>query len=164
RHASVFSPPALDRLDRLIRLDDPDALAARYIAAHGSEAYGRAFTKILADPLTAHLRMTPQEQLAVQEAVAADAARTMAVGTGSAGQFGTPIQTDPTISLVGSGALCPIRQYCTVRPCISDTLRLVSSDGTTAAYAAELTEASDNSPTLAQPIVDTAKGQAFVPY
>jgi predicted phage gp36 major capsid-like protein len=32
-----------------------------------------------------------------------------------------------------------------------------------AAYAAELTEASDNSPTLAQPVVDTAKGSGVRP-
>jgi HK97 family phage major capsid protein len=40
----------------------------------------------------------------------------------------------------------------------------VSSAGVTAAYAAEATEASDNSPTLAQPIITPQRGQCFVPF
>jgi HK97 family phage major capsid protein len=40
----------------------------------------------------------------------------------------------------------------------------VSSAGVTAEFAAELTETTDNSPTLAQPTVSTEKAQAWVPF
>ena len=40
----------------------------------------------------------------------------------------------------------------------------VTSAGVTAGYAAEATEASDNSPTLGQPIVQAEKAQAFIPF
>lgn len=160
----VLTAQAADRLDEVVRLPDHAGLAGRYLAAVDNPDYGPAFTKILENPQTAHLRMTPKEQLAVQEVVAADQARTMSVGTTTAGGFGIPLQIDPTITLVGSGALNPVREFATVRSCISDTLRLVSSDGVVAAYAAELTAATDNSPTLAQPTIDLAKGQAWIPY
>jgi HK97 family phage major capsid protein len=161
---SALTSQAQDRLDQLIRTNDPGSLGARYLAAVADPDYKTAFVKILQNPASAHLRMTQKEQLAVEEVVLADSMRTMSVGTTTAGGFGIPIEIDPTINLVGSGALCPVRDYATVRTCVSDTLRLVSSDGITAGYTAELTEATDASPTLAQPVVDTAKGQAFVPY
>ena len=42
--------------------------------------------------------------------------------------------------------------------------RGISSDGVTAAYGAEPSVASDGSPTLAQPVVTTAKWKVFVPF
>jgi hypothetical protein len=40
----------------------------------------------------------------------------------------------------------------------------VSSDGVTAAYVAEAAEATDASPTLAQPVITTQQGRAFIPF
>jgi predicted phage gp36 major capsid-like protein len=112
---------------------DRPALGARYLAAVGDSHYATAFAKILANPGTANLRMTPREQAAVQEVVAADEMRTMVVRTTTAGGFGVPFELDPTITLLGSGALNPVREFATVRTIATDQLKLVSSDGVVAA-------------------------------
>ena len=100
----------------------------------------------------------------MQEVVAAEEARALGVATGGTGGFGIPIEIDPTINLLGAGALNPVRQYATVRTMSSLQLRLISADQVVAAYAAEGTEASDNSPTLVQPTLTAARGQAFIPF
>lgn len=155
---------AVDRLDVALRLNDPMGLGARYVAAVADPHYASAFMKILAHPMDAQYRMSREEVESVRRVTEAEEQRAMSVGTTTAGGFGIPILIDPTLTLVGSGALCPVRDYARVETITSDTLRLVATDGVTAAYAAEATEASDNSPVLAQPVVDTAKGQAFVPF
>jgi HK97 family phage major capsid protein len=164
RHSDVLGAEGSDRLDTLIRRDDPAGLASRYLAAVGNPDYKRAFAKIIKNPADAHLRMTREEQLSVQEVVAAEESRAMAEGTGSTGGFGIPIEIDPTINILGAGALNPVRKYATVRAMSTLQLRLVSADQVTAAYVAEATEATDNSPTLAQPILTAAKGHAFIPF
>jgi HK97 family phage major capsid protein len=163
-HQHALNAEASDRLDKLLRSDDPAGLGGRYLAAVGAPAYKRAFAKILKNPSDAHLRMTTEEQLAVQEVVAAEEARAMGSATGSAGGFGIPIEIDPTINLLGAGALNPIRQYATVRAMSSLTLRLVSADQVAASYTAEAAEVADSSPTLTQPTLTAAKGHAFIPY
>jgi HK97 family phage major capsid protein len=155
---------AADRMDTLVRKDDPLTLGARYLTAVGDPIYAQAFAKILKDPQHAHLRMSREEQTAVQAVVQAEEARAMSSGTGSAGGFGLPIQIDPGINLLGTGALNPVREYATVRTMESLTLRLVSPDQVTASYLAEASPASDNSPTLAQPTITAARGTAFVPF
>src|SRR5262249_10496609 len=127
-------------------------------------SYEKAFEKLLRYPQDAHLRFTREEADAVRLVTEAEEMRTLSVGVTTAGGFGVPFSLDPTITLVGAGALCPVRQYARVETIATDKLNLIASDGVTAAYAAELTEASDNSPVLAQPVVDTAKGQAFIPF
>jgi HK97 family phage major capsid protein len=108
--------------------------------------------------------MSREEQLSVQEVVAAEEARAMGVGSGATGGFGIPIEIDPTITLEGAGALNPVRQYATVRPMSTLQLRLVSADQVAANYAAEAAEVADSSPTLTQPTLTAARGQAFIPY
>jgi HK97 family phage major capsid protein len=159
-----LSSEAAGRMDTLVRKDDPLTLGARYLAAVGDPVYAQAFGKILKDPQHAHLRMSREEQTAVQQVVQAEEARAMAGGTGSTGGFGLPIQIDPTINLLGAGALNPVRQYATVRTMESLTLRLVSADQVTAGYLAEAAPATDNSPTLAQPTITAARGTAFIPF
>jgi HK97 family phage major capsid protein len=164
RHQHALNAEASDRLDGLLRHDDPAGFGARYLAAVGNPHYKTAFVKILSNPDTAHLRMSREEQLSVQEVVAAEEVRAMGVGTGSTGGFGIPIEIDPTITLEGAGALNPVRQYATVRPMSTLQLRLVSADQVAANYAAEAAEVADSSPTLTQPTLTAARGQAFIPY
>jgi len=163
-HQHALNAEASDRLDNLLRHNDPAGMGGRYLAAVGDPNYKTAFTKILKNPMDAHLRMTTQEQLSVQEVVAAEEARAMGVATGATGGFGIPIEIDPTINLLGAGALNPVRQYATVRTMSSLQLRLISADQVSAGYVAEGTESSDNSPTLVQPTVTAARGQAFIPF
>jgi HK97 family phage major capsid protein len=107
--------------------------------------------------------MSDDERDAVQQMHLAEKQRTMIEGTGSAGGYALPITVDPTLNLMSSGTVNPIRQLATVRTISTRELRLLATDGVTSAYAAELTEASDNSPTLAQPDLFAERFQSFVP-
>jgi HK97 family phage major capsid protein len=157
---------AVDRVDHVLRNGDaPFGLDANYIAAHGSAEYERAFAKILQYGDGAVLRMTSEEQTAVQKATHAEQYRTaMAEGTGSTGGFGIPIAIDPTINLSSNGAINPIRALAEVRSMSTRELRLVSSDGVVAQYQAEAATAIDNSPTLAQPTLIASRCTSFVPF
>jgi HK97 family phage major capsid protein len=165
--APTSSPAeAADRVDGVLRgADAPYGLDARYIETHGSAEYERAFAKLLRWGDGAALRMTREEQTAVQNANAAEEMRTaMAEGTGSTGGFGIPIAIDPTINLSSNGAINPVRQLATVRTMATRELRLVASDGVVAQYQAEAAEALDNSPTLAQPVITAQRCTSFVPF
>ena len=70
-------------------------MAGRYIAAVGSRDYASAFFRMLADPLHAHVTMTPRETLAMREV--ADAYRAMNIGTPGQGGYQVPLEVDPTI-------------------------------------------------------------------
>src|SRR5207342_3277102 len=111
-----------------------------------------------------HLRFTPREVEAVRLVAAVDAERALNVTTGSAGQFAIPFALDPTILLSSAGVISPIRQVARQVTIATTTWKGVSSDGVTAAFSAEATEASDNTPVLAQPSITTQKAQAFIPF
>jgi HK97 family phage major capsid protein len=167
RHAGTLSARAADTLETMVRSTDPRVnmagFAGRYIDAVADPDYLQAFTKLVQDPASGHLRMTHAEVAALQHVNEVMAERVMTVGTGSAGGFAIPFTLDPSIQLTSSGSVNPIRDLADVEMIATDVWKGVSADTPTAAYAAELTEASDNSPTLVQPVADTQKGQAFVP-
>jgi HK97 family phage major capsid protein len=162
----ALTSEAADRVDGVLRGPDaPLGLDARYIEAHGSPHYATAFHKIMRYGDGATLRMTQQEQLAVQTANHAEEMRTaMAGGVGSTGGFGLPIAVDSSINLSSNGAINPIRQLATVRTMSTRELRLVASDGVVAQYQAEAAEAIDNSPTLVQPVLSAQRCTSFVPF
>jgi HK97 family phage major capsid protein len=118
---------------------------------------------MLQDPTMGHLRFTPAEVAAVQTASAVDAERAMST-TGSAGGFAIPFTLDPSVMLTSSGALNPVRQIATVFTISTHDWKGVSSAGVTASYVAEAVEATDASPTLAQPTIATVQGRAFIPF
>lgn len=160
-----LSSRAADELDELLReRDTPTSLGARYIEAVASDDYKRAFGRMVGDSMTAHLKMTPDEINAVRAVNQVVEERAMVEGTGSAGGFAVPFALDPSIIRTGSGALNPVRDIATVTTITAARdWKGVSSDGVTATYAAEATEASDGSPTLAQPAISTAQWRVFVP-
>jgi HK97 family phage major capsid protein len=162
RHQSVLTPEAADRLDAYVRRDTL-GVDARYLAAVGDHAYHDAFGKIITDPTHGHLRFTPAEVAAVQRVTAVQEERAMST-SGSAGGFAIPFTLDPSVLLTSNGALNPIRQVARVFTITTREWKGVSSDGVTAGYVAEATEATDASPTLVQPAITTAQGRAFVPF
>jgi HK97 family phage major capsid protein len=168
RHVNegALTSEAADRVDSVLRGPDaPLGLDARYIETHGSPAYERAFAKLLRFGDGAVLRMTQQEQMAVQAANHAEELRTaMAEGTGSTGGFGIPIAIDPTINLASNGSINPIRGLANVRTMSTRELRLVASDGVVAQYQAEAAVAVDNSPTLVQPVITAQRCTSYVPF
>jgi HK97 family phage major capsid protein len=162
-NTGVLTTEAADNADDLVRRDRL-GLDAEYITAVADEHYRSAFMKVIMDPVHGHLRHTPQEVAAFQRVNAAEAQRSMVIGTGSAGGFGVPFTLDPTILLTSSGALNPIRQISTVFTVNTDTWKGVSSQGVTTTYQAEAAAVTDGTPTLAQPVIDCAMWRCFVPY
>jgi HK97 family phage major capsid protein len=90
--------------------------------------------------------------------------RAMAVGAGSTGGFAVPYQLDGTLVPTSNGSRNPFRQICRVVT-ISGTneWRQATSGAMVASYATEALQATDNSPTLGQPILKPARAQAFAP-
>jgi HK97 family phage major capsid protein len=165
-HEGTLTSEAADRVDGVLRGGDAElGVDAAYIEAAGDEAYARAFHKILRYGDGAILRMTPEEQQAVQKTNRAEEIRTaLTVGSGAGGGFAIPIAVDPTINLSSNGAINPIRQLAEVRTMSTRELRLVTSDGVVAQYQAEAAEAIDNSPVLAQPVLIAQRATSFVPF
>jgi HK97 family phage major capsid protein len=158
-----LSTEAVDRLDLLARQDTTLGADTQYIAAVSQPEYATAFGKLLAHGDGAFMRMNDAERSAVEQMFKADRFRAMAEGTSTAGGYALPITIDPTMNLVSNGAINPIRQLATVRTITTLELRLSATDGVVASYAAEATEATDNSPTLAQPDILVERAQCFVP-
>lgn len=157
---------AADRVDGVLRGGDAGlGLDAAYIEAAGSPHYATAFHKLLRYGDGAVLRMTGEEQTAVQKVNSAEQLRTaLTVGSGAGGGFAVPIGVDPTINLSSNGAINPIRALADVRTMSTRELRLVTSDGTTAQYQGESVEAVDNSPVLAQPVLIAQRCTSFTPF
>lgn len=120
---------------------------ARRILATGSPTYKRAFGKTIAgQPLT-------------------DAETRALSLTGASGGFAVPYTLDPTIIPTSNGQVNPLRQISRVESISgSNTWQGVSAGAITASRDAELSEVSDDTPTLAQPQVTVTKATAFVPF
>jgi HK97 family phage major capsid protein len=75
-----------------------------------------------------------------------------------------PFQLDPTLVLAGQGALNPLRQIPRVETLTEGTWKgAVNTADVVLAYSAEGSEATDNTPTLAQPSITAARAIGFVP-
>jgi HK97 family phage major capsid protein len=168
-----LSAPANDRLDELVRERDERGFASRYLVAVADPNYNSAFWKRLASPDSGHWDLTPEEHQAMQHVREVTAERDFFESrgreramslTGASGGFAVPYVLDPSIMATSSGAVNPYRAISNVEVIGVDEWRGVSSDGITAAFAAEAAPATDASPTLAQPTVSTEKAFAFVPY
>lgn len=121
----------------------------------GSDAYLRAFTKALAGR---QAEWTGDERAAM---VAANEFRTHMGLTDANGGYGVPTHLDPTLILTGGGSANPFRSIARVETITTDAWNGLSSSGVTAGFAAEATQAGDNSPTFAGPSVVARRAQAF---
>ena len=146
---------AQSHIERLIdNLDNEEARLSTHILSTGSETYKRGFGKYLAD-----IPRTAEEQRTLDTAQ-----RTALAVGGATGGYAVPYTLDPSVLPTDNWSVNPYRAISRVIPITTTTWRGVTSAGVTAAYAAEAAEASDNSPTLAQPEITPARAQAFVPY
>lgn len=122
---------------------------ARQLVLRSSDTYVSAFTKLITG--NSHL-LTPEE------------ARTaMSVGTAANGGYLVPTHLDPTVIVTNNGSSNAIRRISRVTTLtVGKKWEGVSSAGVTASWDGELAEVSDDTPTFANPEVDTFKAQAFV--
>jgi HK97 family phage major capsid protein len=156
-----------DHVDWLLRRTDSEnwngAEVARRILATGSEAYKRAFVKIINWHLRGGIQpfLTPEETRAfkiVQET------RALAVGVGSTGGFAVPYVLDQTLAPTGAGSRNPFRELCRVESISgSNEWRSATSGAMTAAYSTEAAVTADQSATLAQKTLTTVRATAFAP-
>jgi HK97 family phage major capsid protein len=149
------------RLDSVIRRDKGGG-EAQYIAAISDRDYATAFPKMLEHGRQeAGVVMSDRERAATRRVFEATRAASL---TGGSGGFAVPVVLDPTVLPTSDGALNTLRNISRVEVITGNTWEGVTSAGLTAAFTAEATEASDNAPTLAQPIAYVEKAQAFVPF
>ncbi len=81
----------------------------------------------------------------------------------TAGGYAVPVELDTTLILTNAGVVNPVRNLARVRQTTVNTVEFINTTGITAGFNNEATEASDNSPVLAQPTVNIEKAFAFVP-
>ena len=136
----------------LERAVDRDGTIARRILVTGSDAYRSAFQKVIS-----------YNQHGLNEAERDAMSRASSL-TGNAGGFAVPFTLDSTIILTNNGSANAVRQLARTVTIATDEWNGVSSAGVTAAYGAEVSESTDDAPTLAQPNIVTRKADAFVPF
>jgi HK97 family phage major capsid protein len=146
-----------DHVDRLINtrseLTDGGEIAKRLVLTENPH-YRSAFMKGVTQTNPAY---TPQEADALNEF------RAMS-HTSNAGGYGVPVLIDPTIILTSGAADAPILNVARVVTITNDKWKGVSSAGVSWSYDAEGEEVSDDSPTLAQPEVQTYSARGFIPF
>lgn len=136
-HAEFSSAEATERIEKVVRRNDPQGIIARYLMAVGDPNYATAFSKMLGDPQMAHLKFSAREVEAVRTVTAVEAERAMATTTTG---VPVPYQLDPTLIYAGSGALNPFRAICRVETVTEGTWKGVNTQDVTLAYSAEAAE------------------------
>jgi HK97 family phage major capsid protein len=131
-------------------VDDENGKLARRLLVTGSPLYARAFGKFIAAQST--MGLSTEEQ------------RALAVGAASTGGFAVPYQLDPTLILTSAAAINPFRRIARIEQITGKEWDGLTTAGITVSRAAEAAQASDNAPTLAQPVVKAERVQGFVPF
>lgn len=165
-HRGIDQAEAQRQVDKLIRRhstgEDWDSnLVARRILATGNPTYSRAFAKVV----DAQMHGMPAT-LNTDEQKSVEAVRALTVTTGSAGGFAVPYTLDPTVVKTSNSSVNPFRAIARTETITGLTWNGVTSGGVTAAYPGtpnEAVEATDNSPTFAQPTLNVLRAQCFIP-
>lgn len=145
---TISSAQVKEHMERLLETAErADGALSLHILRCGSPMYRRAFGKTLMG-----LNLTSEES------------RALGVATGSTGGYAVPITIDPTIVPISNGVVNPIRAVARKETIVGLEYRGLTAGAVSASYAPEGTEASDNSPTLAQPDMFVERAQSFIPY
>ncbi len=127
---------------------------ARHLLVTGSPTYRRAFWKYQVSGNMNYLDR--EEQFALQRALSL---------TGSQGGFAIPFALDPSIIPTSNSVVNPARAISRlVTISGANTWQGVTSPAVVASYAAEGTEATDNSTTLVQPQATVQRAQVAIPF
>ncbi|MGY2702211.1 phage major capsid protein [Nocardioides sp. HB32] len=154
--------------------------AAAQTLALSDPAYRTAFDKVIRSPLHFALDLTEAERYAMARTRSFTRDLAGGVGDWSAAPMGdtharaamsltaanggylVPFTLDPTVILTNAGAANPWRQWATVKQTTTNDWNGVNSAGVTAAWLAEGTEVTDNSPTVGQTKITPSKAAAWV--
>lgn len=136
---------------------------ALWATVTSSPDYARAWAKVFTDSQRGHQLWTDAEREAFQQVetfTRAIANTSAATGAG----LSLPLALDPAVGLTNSGKLNPLGRQLARQVTIvgTDTWRKNTSAGVTAAFADELTEVADGSPTFATRDIKAHKWHAFV--
>jgi HK97 family phage major capsid protein len=142
----VDSDRTKTRMESLIK---GDASIAQRVWQTSNPVYERAFFK-----KAANRTLTTEEERVLS----------ISGGSGTEGNLAVPATLDPTLILTADVAVSPLRRLARVVTISGNVWQGIASDGIVASYDAEMTETSDDSPTLSQPEIEVEKAQAFVPF
>lgn len=137
----------------------------RWVTDSGSPEYKSAFRKLVVHgEQRAGLEFTPAERAAFDRVTRLKAEQRAMSLTDSAGGFLVPYEVDFNINLVNAGSINPLLQWARVVKSVSDIWHGINSNGVVSEWLAEAAEASDTSPTLAEPQVPNYKASRWVPF
>lgn len=136
---------AQEHIERLLDRDNANGELGRLILTTGKPGYRAAFVKYLGG-----IPLSGEEQ------------RAFSLGTTG---LPVPYTLDPTVLPVSNSVVNPLRAISSVEQIVgSNEWRGLTAAAITASRVAEATEATDNTPTLAQPTIPTSKAHCFVPF
>lgn len=133
---------------------------ARRIIVTENEHYRDAFMKLVTHP-QGFMYLTDDERQAMRTW---EEYRAASEGTNSAGGYGIPVFIDPSIILTAQGSGNPFLRLARQVDVNTNAWKGVSSAGVTWSFDAEGSAVSDDSPTLAQPVVNVFTARGFIPY
>ena len=158
-----LSARQIDHVDLLINTSDENvdgSYIAKRLLITESPAYRSAFVKGVT---RVNPRWTAEEDRALRAFEDLEA-RTMSEGTTTAGGFGVPVLIDPSIIITSSAVDAPIVALGRQITITTNAWKGVSAEGMSWSYDLEGVEVSDDSPTLAQPVVTAYMARGFIPY
>jgi HK97 family phage major capsid protein len=155
--AAHMSSDEKDSVERQVRTSTD---IARRVLVTECESYRDAWLKMVTRPNGA-MYLTEDERRAM---MAWDEYRTMSEGTTTAGGFGIPVFIDPSIIMTAQGSDNPFLRIARTVDVNTNAWKGVSSAGVTWSFDTEGVEASDDSPTLAQPVVNVYMARGLIPY
>lgn len=153
----------IDHVDLLINTSNQNvdgSYVAKRLLITETPAYRSAFLKGVT---RTHPRWTEDEARALSAFEELES-RTMSEGTTTAGGFGVPVLIDPSIILTSGAGDAPIIALGRHITITTNAWKGVSSVGAAWSYDLEGIEVSDDSVTLAQPVVTAYMARGFIPY
>jgi HK97 family phage major capsid protein len=154
----TFTDEQRERATQLVQRGDRHGRIARHMLMTGSDAYVRAFGRILEGAQPYQLEPDEMEALRFAESHRAS----MAEGSGGTGGFLVPFYLDPTVFLTNASSTNPFRQISRVETITGNAWHGVSSAGVVATWLGEAVEATNNSPAFIQPAVNVFKAGAYL--
>lgn len=137
-----------DHVRKVLKRHSKDTAWARNLAFRSTDIYAEAWTKLVTGR---DMELSAEERAA------------LAVGTNTQGGYLVPTFLDPTIILTNSGSSNAIRAISRVVTLTQgNTWNGVTSAGVTASWDGELTEVSDDTPSVANAQVPTYAAKALV--